>query len=402
VVISKFAGWPPMEEAFDNTEITFRGKSDKDLNRAYWLFRILHNSILTKIGMKLTDFAIKTGLPVNNLIKSTIFKHFCGGETIKQCEPTIRKLSDRRVGSILDYSVEEGQEESIFRKTFDEIIRTLHRAHGDAKIPFTVFKVTGIGGAALLEKVSSGKELTLSEEAAFFKLKARINQICRTASELEVRVMLDAEESWIQNSIDNIAMEMIRSYNREKAIVYNTYQLYRTDKLASLKADIYLAETDGFILGAKLVRGAYMEKERLRAKTEGYQSPVYTDKMLTDRDYNESFEFCIKHLKNTAFIAGTHNEYSCMLLTSLLLKNNIPAGHPHAFFSQLLGMGDNLSFNLADDGYNVAKYVPYGPIKAVLPYLFRRAEENTSVTGRAGRELELIVKERRRRKLMGS
>ena len=384
--------------SFDNTEIAFKSKSDEELNRAWWLFRLMHNSLLAKFGPKLTRFAIRIGLPVTSLIKSTIFRHFCGGETIKECESVISELSEFGVGSILDYSVEGAENEKRFRYTSEEIIRTIRRAAGDRRIPFAVFKITGIANFGLLAKKSGGKPLTLAEEADFFKVRARVNDICRTAYELDVRIMIDAEESWIQDPIDILALAMMQQYNREKALVFNTYQLYRNDKLASLKSDIQHAKDYNFILGAKIVRGAYMEKERSRAEERVYPSPIYPDKESTDRDYNEALKFCTEHLETVAFIAGTHNEYSCKYLTELMKGSNMPANHQHIWFSQLLGMGDNLSFNLADAGYNLAKYVPYGPVKAVLPYLFRRAEENSAISGHAGRELLLISKERKRRK----
>jgi len=387
--------------AFDNTEIAFKSKSDKDLNRAWWLFGLMDNSLLGKFGPKLTSFAINIGLPLTSFIKSTIFRHFCGGETIKECESVIRQLSEFGVGSILDYSVEGAENEKRFRYTSEEIIRTIRHGAGDRRIPFAVFKVTGIANFALLAKKAAGKELTLAEEADFFKVRARVNDICRTAYELDVRIMIDAEESWIQDPIDTLALAMMQQYNREKALVFNTYQLYRNDKMTSLKADLQQAKDYNFILGAKLVRGAYIEKERSRAEERGYPSPIHPDKELTDRDYNEALEFCVEHLEKVAFIAGTHNEYSCNYLTELMKKSNIPADHQHIWFSQLFGMGDNLSFNLADAGYNVAKYVPYGPVKAVLPYLFRRAEENSAISGHAGRELMLISTEKKRRKVIG-
>lgn len=383
---------------FDNTEIAFKSKSNEDLKRAWWLFRLMHNTLLAKFGPKLTSFAINIGLPVTSLIKSTIFRHFCGGETIRECEPVIRELSEFDIGSILDYSVEGAENEKRFRNTSEEIIRTIRRAAGDSRIPFAVFKVTGIANFGLLAKKASGKPLTLAEEAEFFKVRARVNDICRTAYELDVRIMIDAEESWIQDPIDTLALAMMQQYNREKALVFNTYQLYRNDKLNSLKTDLQQAKDYNFILGAKLVRGAYMEKERSRAEERGYPSRIHPDKESTDHDYNEALKFCAEHLEKVAFIAGTHNEDSCNYFTELMKKDNIPANHQHIWFSQLLGMGDNLSFNLSDAGYNVAKYVPYGPVKAVLPYLFRRAEENSAISGHAGRELMLISKERKRRK----
>jgi len=385
--------------SFDNTEISFRGKSNTDINRAYWLFKMISSNFLTRVGPPVTEFALKIGLPITGLIKATIFKHFCGGESIEECESTVEALHRGKVGSILDYSVEGAQEEKVFDHTCAEIIKTVNRADGDARIPLTVFKVTGIGRFALLEKVNSNLELSEKETAEFSKVKDRFEAICKAAFDAGIPVMVDAEETWIQDPIDNLVLEMMRKYNREKLIVYNTYQLYRNDKLASLKADSALAKTDGFILGAKMVRGAYMEKERERALALGYPSPINATKADTDRDYNDAVAFCAENIDHIGFVAGTHNEDSCRLLVDLMEEKEIEQTHPNVYFSQLLGMSDNLSFNLADAGYNVAKYVPYGPVKEVLPYLFRRAEENTSISGMMGRELNLIVTERKRRKI---
>ncbi|WP_207428710.1 proline dehydrogenase family protein [Pedobacter sp. SYSU D00535] len=382
---------------FDNTEIAFRGKSDKELNRAYWLFKMLSNGVVSKLGTSVASSALNVGLPVGGLIKNTVFSQFCGGESIEECEPTIEALDRGFVGSILDYSVEAVLNEEGFANTVEEIVQTIRRAKEDRRIPFAVFKPSALARAALLEKLGAGHPLTTAEHAEFFKVKGRINHICKTAYDHDVPVMMDAEESWIQDPIDTLAIEMMRLYNREKAIVYNTYQLYRTDKLASLKADVYLAETDGFILGAKLVRGAYMEKERARAEALGYASPIHATKDATDRDYNEGLVFCAAHLEHVALVAGTHNEASCLVLAELIKKKQLVEDHPHIYFAQLLGMSDNLSFNLAHEGYNAAKYVPYGPIKAVMPYLMRRAEENKAITGKMGRELALIAAERKRR-----
>ncbi len=382
---------------FDNTEIAFRGKSNSDLQRAYWLFKIISVRLLTKIGPPLTKFAMFIGLPIKPLIKSTIFKHFCGGETIGDCEATISQLDKGKVGSILDYSVEGEDDEKAFDETCEEIIKTINRADGDKRIPLTVFKVTGLGRFDLITKRDSKETLSEAETAEFKKISNRINKICSVAHEKSVRVMIDAEETWIQDSIDELALEMMRRYNQNHPIVYNTYQLYRNNVLDCLREDMKLAFTEGFLLGAKLVRGAYMEKERKRAEEKGYPSPINSNKEETDRHYNEALKFCVSHLNTIAFVAGTHNEESCRLLAELLDSKKIEHDHDHVYFSQLLGMSDNLSFNLAASGYNVAKYVPYGPVKAVMPYLFRRAEENTSVAGQMGRELKLIVAEQRRR-----
>lgn len=385
--------------SFENTEIAFRGKTNADLERAYWLFKMISINFLTKIGPPITNFALKIGLPIKPLIRTTIFRHFCGGESIRECEGTIQQLDAGLVGAILDYSVEGEDQEDVFDETCREIMQTVRHADGDERIPLTVFKVTGLGRFSLLEKMDAKDTLDEGETAEYQRIRGRVNQICGLAHELDVKVMIDAEESWIQDTIDNLALEMMRRYNQEKAIVYNTYQLYRNDKLKSLKNDSKLAGSEQFILGAKLVRGAYMEKERDRAEEKNYESPIHQTKQDTDLDYNMALSFCISKIESIAFIAGTHNEESCRLLAELLDEKGIPHDHEHVYFSQLLGMGDNLSFNLAAAGYNVVKYVPYGPIEAVMPYLFRRADENTSVAGQMGRELKLISKEKKRRRM---
>lgn len=389
---------PNSSLSFDNTQIAFKYKSNADLNRAYWLFKVINVNFLAKVGPPLTNFALSIGLPITPLIKSTIFSHFCGGETIQECEATIATLAKGNVGTILDYSVEGEQEESVFDATCDEVIRTINRAKGDTRVPLTVFKLTGIGRFGLFEKLDANTALTESEKVEFERVKRRVDQICKAAYEIGVPVMIDAEETWIQVTIDRLALGMMRKYNTEKLLIYNTYQLYRQDKLESLKNDLSIAKAEGFILGAKLVRGAYMEKERERAQKLGYPSPIQLTKENTDRDYNEAVKFCTKNVPAIGFVAGTHNENSCRLLVDELKNNNIPANDKNVYFSQLLGMSDNLSFNLANAGFNVTKYVPYGPVKAVLPYLFRRAQENTSIAGQMGRELKLIVQERKRRK----
>jgi proline dehydrogenase len=383
--------------SFENTEIAFRHSSNTDLNRAYWLFRMINVNFLVKIGPPITNFAMKIGLPIKSIIKATIFKHFCGGETIAECDSTIKKLYGGWVGTILDYSVEGEEEETVFDNTRDEIIRTIERAAKDKAVPLTVFKVTGVGRFGLLEKLDARLKLNDTEEEEWRRVQARVLAICDKAYKNNVPVMIDAEESWIQDTIDLLALTMMTQFNRQKPIVYNTYQMYRHDKLASMLNDHAIAQSEGFILGAKIVRGAYMEKERKRAEEKGYPSPIQPDKKSADLDYDSALDYCTSHIEQIAFIAGTHNEESCRLLAELLDNKGIDHKHPHVYFSQLLGMSDNLSFNLADADYNVAKYVPYGPVKAVLPYLFRRAQENTAIAGQMSRELSLITKERKRR-----
>jgi proline dehydrogenase len=385
--------------SFENTEIAFRHSSNKDLKRAYWLFRMININFFVKMGPPVTNFAMKIGLPIKGIIKATIFEHFCGGETITECETTIKNLYKGGVGTILDYSVEGEEDEEVFDATRDEIILTIKRAAGDRAVPITVFKVTGVGRFDLLEKLDAGAELTSAEEAEWEKVQARVLAICQKAFDTGVPIMVDAEETWIQKTIDLLALNMMREFNKEKAIVYNTYQLYRHDKLKSLKDDHAIAVKEDFILGAKLVRGAYMEKERKRAAEMGYECLIQPDKQSTDKDYDAAVNFCTDNITQIAFVAGTHNENSCRLLADSLRSKKIRPDNPHVYFSQLLGMSDNLSFNLADAGYNVAKYVPYGPVKAVLPYLFRRAQENTAIAGQMSRELGLILTEKKRRKL---
>jgi proline dehydrogenase len=385
--------------SFENTEIAFRHSSNNALKRAYWLFKIINVNFLVKIGPPITNFAINIGLPIKGLIKATIFNHFCGGETITECDSTIKNLANGGVGTILDYSIEGEDDEQVFDNTRDEIIRTIERASGDGAVPITVFKVTGVGRFSLLEKLDAAQELSADEQKEWKKVQQRVLDICDKAFKLGIPVMVDAEETWIQKTIDLLALDMMGRFNKEKAIVYNTYQMYRHDKLQSLKDDYLQAVDEGFILGAKIVRGAYMEKERKRAGEMSYPSPIQPDKESADKDYNLALKFCVDHIDRIAIVAGTHNEESCRLLAELLSDKKIDHKNPHVYFSQLLGMSDNLSFNLANANYNVAKYVPYGPIKAVLPYLFRRAQENTAIAGQMSRELGLIVKETKRRGL---
>src|SRR5690606_35657942 len=386
------------ELSFENTAIAFRGKSDGDIKKAYWLFKLLSSNFLTRIGRPITDFALNIGLPIQGIIRSTIFNHFCGGETITGCIPAINRLANQQVGTILDYSVEGEDAEEAFDGTCAEIIRTVTYAATNPNISFSVFKPSGLGRFSLLEKINAKEPLSADEQLEYERIRHRFERICQNCYESGIKVLIDAEHSWIQDVIDDLVREMMQRFNREAPIVYNTYQLYRHDKLASLQADYYLAETDGFFLGAKLVRGAYMEIERERAQEKGYPSPIQPSKEATDRDYDLAIRFCLDHIDRIGLMAGTHNEISSRLLVDEMNRRLLPNDHHHIHFAQLLGMSDNLSFNLAAAGYRVAKYMPYGPVKAVMPYLFRRAQENTSVAGQTGRELSLIAQEKKRRK----
>ena len=383
---------------FNDLEKAFASKSDADLKSDYRLFKILGQKWLVDIAPPLTDMALKLHLPIKRIIRATVFKHFCGGEFIEDCEKTVNDLYKYKIGSILDYSAEGEEKEESFDYTAKEIIATIHRAKGDPAIPFCVFKPTGIARFALLEKASASADLSAEETEEFKKAAARFKNICAAAAENNVRIFIDAEESWIQKAIDDLAAQMMQLFNSQKVIVYNTIQLYRTDRLAFLKKSFEHAEKNNYFLGLKLVRGAYMEKERARAEKLKYPSPIQPDKQSCDRDFDEALRFCVEHFDRIAICSGTHNEESNMLLSQLMKEKNIPGNHPHIYFSQLLGMSDHISYNLAAAGYNVSKYVPYGPVKSVLPYLRRRAQENTSIAGQMGRELSLITAERNRRK----
>jgi proline dehydrogenase len=383
--------------SFDNTEIAFKSKSNRDLNKSYFLFNVIKRPSIVKIGSILTEFAFNFRLPINGIVKATIFKQFCGGENIEECTETINKLSDFGIGAILDYSVEGKENESEFEKTKNETLNTLKKATQSANIPFCVFKVTGLSRFALLEQISANKELSENEKIEKNKIWEGVDSICKSAFENSVPIFIDAEESWIQPAIDELAETMMEKYNLKSAIVYNTFQLYRKDRLDYLISSIEEANKKKYFLGAKLVRGAYMEKERDRAQKLNYPSPINPSKEATDAMYDNALNHCLENINTVSICAGTHNEKSSLALVELMEKKSISKNDKRIYFSQLFGMSEHISFNLAKEGYNVAKYLPYGPVKDVLPYLIRRAQENTSVEGQTGRELGLIIKEKERR-----
>ncbi|MGV3557459.1 proline dehydrogenase family protein [Larkinella arboricola] len=384
--------------SFEDTSIAFSSQSNKKLFKTYWLFALMNRGWLVNLGTFFIKLALNLKLPVKKLIKSTIFEQFCGGETIRDCEKTIQKLHDGHVGTILDYSVEGEGSETSYDETVLEILRTIERASESNDIPFCVFKVTGIASTELLEKVQAGDTLTDAEQEAYERVQQRVDTLCRRASERSVRIFIDAEESWIQDTIDALAYTMMDCYNRQQCIVYNTYQLYRSDSLGNLKKSVQTARNKGYLLGAKLVRGAYLEKERIRAYEGEYLDPIHHTKAETDRDFNEAVDFCMANRDIVSICLGTHNEYSCQYCISHMQELRLAPNDPHIWFAQLLGMSDNISYNLANAGYNVAKYVPYGPVEAVMPYLFRRAAENKSIAGQSSREYLLVKKELQRRK----
>jgi proline dehydrogenase len=383
--------------SFEDTAVAFRYKSRKDLQRANFIFSVINHPWVSAVAIFLVRLSLALRLPVESIIRGTVFSHFCGGESIAESKKTIEQLDAYGVKTILDYSVEGEKSETGFDITMNEILRTIEEAHHSQHIPFSVFKVTGVASAELLEKIQNKEKLTADEEQAFSRVQHRINEICGKAFKCNIPVLIDAEETWMQNTIDLLAYQMMEKYNRQRALVYNTYQLYRTASLKNLREAYHNATMHNYFLGAKLVRGAYMEKERDRAKKEGYDSPIFPDKDKTDTAFNQALAFCMDHKQRIALMCGSHNEYSNYYLTVLMEKHSLNNNDGRVWFSQLLGMSDNISFNLANAGYNVAKYVPYGPVRAVMPYLFRRAEENTAVAGQSSRELILIKKEMRRR-----
>lgn len=383
---------------FQDTETAFADKSDSELREKYRLFRVLNSPVLNSLGTRAATFALSLGLPVKGLIKSTIYEQFCGGETIEESAETVARLGKYGIGSILDYSVEGKSTEQDFEDTKNEILRNIDRAKDDPNTPFSVFKMSGIAPLGTLEKMSNKKRLDAKGQAKCERIHTRVNEICEFAHSVGQPIFIDAEETWIQDAIDRLATEMMEKYNRESPIVYNTVQMYRKDRLEFLKESRRRAHEGGYFYGIKIVRGAYMEKERERAAEMGYESPIHETKEDTDRDYDAAVEYCLKHADEVSFINGTHNETSTQKLVSGMYERRVLPNHPHVHFAQLYGMSDNLSYVLAKNGYNVTKYVPYGPVEDSVPYLVRRAEENSAIAGQVSRELVLIEKELKRRK----
>ena len=387
-----------MEKIFNDTEVAFSLKSDTELDRAYFLFKMISNEPLVRIGTAVTNFAIKAHLPVDGLIRATVFDHFCGGVNEEDCLSVVDKMFTKGVSSVLDYSVEGKEEEIQFDAALEMTLKTVEFAKEKKAIPFAVFKPTGLGRIDLYEKVGAKQSLSTEEQTEWNKVKERFEIICKTAHEKDVALLIDAEESWMQDAADDLVEEMMRKYNKEKVIVFNTLQLYRWDRMDYLKALHERAKTEGFYIGMKLVRGAYMEKEHKRAEERGYPTPICPSKQATDDNYNLAVDYMMEHLKTMAIFAGTHNEESSYKLMEMLQTNSISKSDSRIWFGQLYGMSDNISYNLAQNGYNVAKYLPFGPVRDVMPYLIRRAEENTSVAGQTSRELNLLKTERTRRK----
>lgn len=400
--------------SFDNTEFAFAYKTDEELKKARFLFNMMAKPWLVKMGTRMAPWSIRAGLPVKGLIRKTIFSQFVGGETLEETAAVAKKLGQYQVQVILDYGVEGKEGEENFDHAADEFIRVIEYASTQPNIPFMSIKVTGFARFALLEKLDSGMhahsgtlmkrysaataQLDPAEKEEWERVRKRILRVCESGAAKNVGVLIDAEETWIQDPVDAVTMLMMDAFNKEKPIVYNTLQMYRHDRLQFLHDSLEAAVERNFILGTKLVRGAYMEKERKRAAEKGYPSPIQPDKESSDRDFNAAVALCIEHLDRTGLIVASHNEYSNLYATELLRKKGLPLQHPHVHWSQLYGMSDNITFNLAHAGCSVSKYLPFGPIRDVIPYLMRRAQENTSVKGQTGRELGLINKEFERRK----
>jgi proline dehydrogenase len=385
---------------FSNTEIAFKNKSDQELKKAYQLFKMMNKSWFVNLGSKLGTLAVKWNLPFSKVIvKNTIFEQFCGGTTLLNSQPTIDKLAQYNVVSLLDYGAEGKTTEEAYNRTMNENIKALEFASTNPSIPVVTTKITGLARFELLEKISAGEPLSVEEEQEYSIVLKRIDAICASASQNNTSIFIDAEETWIQDAIDSITNLMMSRYNKEKVSVFNTFQMYRHDRLAFLKKSYEEANKKGYLLGAKLVRGAYMEKERARAAEMGYDSPINPTKQATDEQFNQGVRFCVDHYETIALCNVTHNLESSALLASLIQDKNLPKDHPHLNFCQLYGMSDNLTFNLAAEGFNVGKYVVYGQVEEVVPYLVRRAQENSSVTGDMSRELELYSEEIKRRSI---
>ena len=387
-----------MEKIFNNTQTAFSLKTDTELDRAYFLFKMIANEPLVRIGTAVTNFAIKAHLPVEGLIRATVFDHFCGGVNENDCLSVVDKMYTKGVSSVLDYSVEGKEEEEQFDAALEMTLKTIAFAKEREAIPFAVFKPTGFGRFELYEKLGEKQTLNADEQAEWNRVIARFDQVCREAHKSNVALLIDGEESWMQDAADDLVTDMMRKYNKEKAIVFNTLQMYRWDRLAYLTKLHDIAKAEGFYIGMKLVRGAYMEKEIARAEEKGYLSPICDSKEATDINYDAAVHYMAEHLDTMSIFAGTHNEESSYKLMEIMQQKGIAKNDDRIWFGQLYGMSDNISYNLAANGYNVAKYLPFGPVRDVMPYLIRRAEENTSVAGQTSRELNLLKTERDRRK----
>lgn len=389
----------PTKKYFENTEIAFKLKSDSELERAYFLFRMISKEPLVKIGTAVTKFALNLNLPVEGLIRSTVFDHFCGGVSEKDCMPTVEKLYGAGVDSVLDFSVEGKEEEAQFDATVKKVVELTYFAQNKEAMPFSVFKPTGFGKFEIFQKITEKNSLTTAEEEQWKAIEKRYHDVSKAAQECNISLLIDSEQSWMQDAADMLCEKMMEIYNREKPVVFNTLQCYRWDRYDYLVKQHQKAKEGGYKLGFKIVRGAYMEKENERALEHGYQTPICGSKKETDDNFDRIMEYIMSNLDDISLFIGTHNEVSTYLAMDLMDKMDIDKKDERLWFGQLYGMSDHITFNLGELGYNVSKYIPFGPVKDVMPYLIRRAEENTSVAGQTSRELSLLKKERERRKL---
>ena len=388
-----------MQPDFENTAIAFQLKTDSELERAYFLFKLIANEPLVRIGTAVTNFAVKAHLPVEGLIRATVFDHFCGGVNEENCLPIIDKMFEKGVCSILDYSVEGKESEDQFDHALQTTLRVLQFVKEKEAIPFAVFKPTGFGRFELYEKLSAGQTLSDEEHKEWNRVVDRYEQVCQKAADLDVRLLIDAEESWMQKAADEVALDMMRKFNTQKAVVFNTAQMYRWDRMDYVQELKRVATKENFKVGIKVVRGAYMEKERNRAEEKGYASPICVSKKATDDNFDAAVKFMMQNLDVFSIFAGTHNEASTYDLIHLMNDQGIKPNDSRIWFGQLFGMSDHITYNLTHAGFLAAKYLPYGPVRDVMPYLIRRAEENTSVAGQTTRELSLLKKEKERRKV---
>jgi len=383
--------------SFDDTSIAFSSKSDQALRKMYWLFGIMNHQLLVNLASKLLKLALNLRLPVKPLIRQTIFELFCGGENIYDCREKSLELSKYGIATILDYSVEGTENEKDFEKTAMEILDTIDKSVIEPRNPYSVFKMSGIASNAIMEKLQRGADLTQSERLAWKRTCDRMKEISRACYQKDIRLLIDAEETWIQDVTDQLTYEMMSKYNLRSPVVHNTFQMYRKDMYKKLVEAYNTAVSNNYYLGVKLVRGAYLEKERERAVNMGYEDPIQPNKQATDDDFNRALRFCVERIDRIGLCCGSHNEFSNRYLAELMEEYKIAPNDPRIYFSQLYGMSDNISFNLSHAGYNVAKYLPYGPVEKVIPYLIRRTEENTAIAGQTSREYALIRKELARR-----
>ncbi len=393
-----------MSTRFSDTQTAFALKSQSELNWAYWLFKLIGNNTLINVGTLLTNFSLKLHLPIEGIIRRTVFNQFCGGISEQDCLPVIKKMKEKGVGSVLDYSVEGKDDETSLEATFEKTMEIIDFAnqHRNEGIPIVVFKPTGFGRFAIFQKITEKKALTTIEEQEWERVKARFDIACKRAYEYKIPILVDAEESWMQTAADDLVEEMMEKYNKEEPIVYGTLQMYRNDRFPYLKSLYERALQNGFYIGMKIVRGAYMEKENERALEQGYPTPICPTKQATDENYNTVIRYIFDHIDRISLFAGTHNEESAALVIDLMKEKGLQPNDKRVWIAQLYGMSDHISFNTSKEGYNVAKYLPFGPVREVMPYLIRRAEENTSVAGQTSRELALLSMEKKRRKQIRS